>query len=71
MAVSTALKKNPPVFDVDRQLIQQQQVVDGGLVGLHVCSKYEAVSGEMAANLSDGILRATVTLEVSAALRNK
>jgi hypothetical protein len=53
--------------DVNCELVQQHQVVDGGIEGLHVGSQHEAVALEMIAHLSHGILRAAVAPEVGAA----
>lgn len=45
------------ILEVNRQLIQQQQVVDGGVVGFRVGSQHEAIVRQMVADLSHGILR--------------
>src|ERR1043166_220702 len=58
--------EHPPVLDVDRKLVQQQQVIDGGVVGLYVGPQHEAVGGEMIADFPDRIFRATVALDVGA-----
>jgi hypothetical protein len=42
--------EHPPILDVDRQLVEQYQVVDGGVIGLHVGPKHEAVGREMVAH---------------------
>jgi hypothetical protein len=55
----------------DRKLVQQQQVVDGGVVGLHVGAQHEAIGGEMIAGCPHRILGATVALDVGAAVRDR
>ena len=55
------------VLDVNCQLVQQHQVVDGGIVGLHVRPQHEAVVLHTIADLAHGILGTAVALEVGAA----
>ncbi len=63
--------ENVGLPDVERQPVHQQQMVDRGVIGLHVAAQHEAVGGERRPDLAHRCLRAAVALDVRAARRDR
>jgi hypothetical protein len=47
--------QHAPILDIDRHLVQQLQVVDGGIIRLHVGSEDEVIVRQMIADVSDSV----------------
>jgi len=58
-----------PVLDIDRHLVQQLQVVDGGIIRLHVGSEDEVIVRQMIADVSDSVFGTAMALHVCATTR--
>ncbi|MEN8167920.1 MAG: hypothetical protein ABFR65_10650, partial [Pseudomonadota bacterium] len=56
-----------PVFDGSRQPLQQEEVVDRGVIGFDVGAHHEAMAGQAGHGPADSCLGPAVSLDVGAA----